>query len=89
MLQNWSKLSYNPIVNGSSKDPSAAWETVEGGEWRFSDNVGQSYSTRDWVSGRSAGAVKAFPRGDCPSLLPLPRATPGSGSRSRGARPGG
>ena len=79
VLQNWSKLSYNPIVNGSSKDPSAAWETVAGGEWRFSDNVGQIYSTRDWVSWRSAGAVKAFPRGDCPSLLPLPRTTPGSG----------
>ena len=79
VLQNWSKLSYNPIVNGSSKDPSAAWETEVGGEWRFSDNVGQIYSTRDWVSWRSAGAVKAFPRGDCPSLLPLPRPTPGSG----------
>ena len=32
LLQKWRKPKYNPIVNGSAKDPSAAWETTAGGE---------------------------------------------------------
>ena len=86
LLQNWTKPPYNPIVNGSAKDPSAAWETTAGGEWRFSDNVGTIYSTTDWTSWRAVGRNGALAVGDCPSLLPLPKTTPGSGAATPGRR---
>ena len=79
LLKQWAKPTYNPIVNGSSKDPSAAWETAAGGEWRLSDNERTIYSTTDWRTWRSVGVLEALAVGDCPSLLPLPRLTPGSG----------
>ena len=79
LLRKWTKPQHNPIVNGSAKDPSAAWMMAAGDEWRFSANTAEIFSTHDWVSWRSVGTLAAFPEGDCPSLLPLPRTTPGSG----------
>jgi hypothetical protein len=34
---NWSKPEFNPIINGTSDDPSTAWQT-EHGEWRLIGN---------------------------------------------------
>ena len=34
LLTNWSKPSYNPIVNNTQRDPSTAWQTAAG-EWRL------------------------------------------------------
>ena len=34
LLQNWSKPADNPVVFGSTRDPSTAWRTAAG-EWRF------------------------------------------------------
>jgi hypothetical protein len=31
---NWSKPSYNPIINNTQRDPSTAWQTPDG-EWRI------------------------------------------------------
>ena len=86
LLRKWTKPLYNPIVNGSAKDPSAAWKTAAG-EWRFSSNAAEIFSTTDWISWRSLGTVAALPQGDCPSLLPLPRTTPGSGPAPPGHAP--
>jgi hypothetical protein len=39
LLTNWTKPSYNPIVNGTGDDPSTAWKTPSG-EWRLIGNQG-------------------------------------------------
>ena len=91
LLENWSKPEFNPIVNGSSKDPSAAWQTSPTAgpgatsEWRFSDNTGKIFSSEDgFQHWRSVGALRGVPEGDCPSLLPLPAPTPGVGPAPAG-----
>ena len=89
LLENWTKPLYNPIVNGSSKDPSAAWQTSTGdgttSEWRFSDNAGQIFSSVDgFQHWRSVGVLRGIPEGDCPSLFRLPALTPGVGSAPAG-----
>jgi sucrose-6-phosphate hydrolase SacC (GH32 family) len=84
LLENWSKPEYNPIVNGSSKDPSAAWQITSATtgspvEWRFSDNTGQIFSSVDgFQHWRSVGVLRGIPEGDCPSLFGLPAPTPGT-----------
>ena len=87
LLISWQKPGYNPIHNGSAKDPSAAWETAAGGEWRFSDNAGAIYSSSDFARWRLLGLMgdkNRFPTGDCPSLFKLPRRTPGTGAAPAG-----
>ena len=83
LLENWSKPEYNPIVNGSSKDPSEAWQTStttsSPAEWRFSDNTGEIFSSEDgFQHWRSVGVLHGIPEGDCPSLFLLPSPTPGT-----------
>ena len=86
LLANWSKpADINPIVNGSSKDPSPAWRTADGAEWRFSDNTGRIYASSDFRRWRPARGVSGLPTGDCPSLQPLPRQTPGAGAAPPGS----
>ena len=86
LLANWSKpADVNPIVNGSSKDPSPAWRTADGAEWRFSDNTGRIYASPDFRRWRPARGVSGLPTGDCPSLQPLPRRTPGAGAAPPGS----
>ena len=83
LLQNWSKPGHNPIVNGSSKDPSAAWQhngSDGNDEWRFMDNTGNIFVTANASFGPWKPVGKSqppFPGGDCPSLFPLPKHTPG------------
>ena len=90
MLTNWTKPLYNPIVNSTGRDPSAAWRVGQSGEWRIRDQEGMEYSARSdaavaagqWYTvGRinSTAAVPnpAFTPGECPSVYPLPGPTPG------------
>jgi sucrose-6-phosphate hydrolase SacC (GH32 family) len=87
LLENWTKPEWNPIVNGSAKDPSAAWK-ISGGntEWRFSDNAGTIFSSEDgFKHWRSVGVLGGVPEGDCPSLFRLPAPTPGAGPAPAGA----
>ena len=82
-LTNWTKPAYNPIVNRTSDDPSSAWKTSSG-EWRFPGNgLGRGACpifaapklTGPWTS---VGSIANFSGGECPSLFPLPRLTPGT-----------
>jgi hypothetical protein len=82
-LTNWTKPAYNPIVNRTSDDPSSAWKTASG-EWRFLGNgkgrgacpIYAAPNLRGpWTS---VGTVANFTGGECPSLFPLPRLTPGT-----------
>lgn len=76
LYSNWSKPDYDPIANGTNKDPSAAWYVPFGGsdsgEWRFRDNAGVVYSSADFKKWTRVGTVESFAKGDCPSLFPLP-----------------
>jgi sucrose-6-phosphate hydrolase SacC (GH32 family) len=80
LLTRWVKPSSNPILNGTQRDPSAAWLTVHG-EWRFTTYDASLYATaahdlrRGWYR---VGTQLGFGVSECPSLYPLPRATPGT-----------
>ena len=72
LLTNWSKPSYNPIVNNTQRDPSTAWQTAAG-EWRFTNYEGKVYSSLDFVSWSVAGGGEAlFATAECPDFFPLP-----------------
>ena len=90
LLENWTKPAgpgINPIVNGSSKDPSPGWHAVNGTEWRFSDNTGRVFISKDFERWSPAHGSAGFPVGDCPSLQPLPLRR--GGGKSDGGRAGG
>merc|ERR1719221_1677861 len=93
---NWTKdkapginIATNPIVNGTSDDPSTAWRTAHG-EWRLIGNAKANGQKKDGVApifGASdfTGEWKligdtSFPAGECPSLFPLPPLYPGTSS---------
>ena len=75
LLTLWCKPDYSPIVNGTSDDPSSAWQ-VEGGEWRF---IGPAveYASQDFIHWHAVGPHK-LPKGDCPSLFPIQGPNPGT-----------
>eukprot|EP00037_Helgoeca_nana_P013172 m.121009 g.121009 ORF g.121009 m.121009 type:complete len:666 (-) comp21872_c0_seq1:287-2284(-) len=90
---NWTKPSYNPIVNGTGDDPSTAWQTPSG-EWRLIGNQGCSagdegattsgggapiYGSLDFKTWYKVGCTTLL-LGDCPTFFPLPSLTPGSES---------
>ena len=83
----------SPVLTTNVYDvPSTAWRTAEG-EWRmighFPCEVPNStaywsnglYASDDFVSWRYLGCTQ-LPHGDCPTLFPLPRLTPGSSAPS-------
>ena len=86
LLERWVKDPHNPMMTGTSDDPSSAWQT-ETGEWRF---VGQTVATdsggamplysagKNFSSIHMIGTVKHEQGGDCMSIFPLPPAAPGS-----------
>ena len=81
LLTNWSKPGFNPIIEGSQRDPSTPWKTPSG-EWRLRTFNGEVYGTAndaDFLAGKwySLGVNKDFRQGECPSFYPLPAATPG------------
>lgn len=45
-LVNWTKPSYNPIVENVQRDPSTAWQTVKADEWRFTNYDGLIYTSK-------------------------------------------
>ena len=81
LLVNWTKPSFNPIVESTQRDPSTPWKT-EHGEWRlttYDTVVYGSASDADLLAGRwyTIGPNQDFPRCECPSFYPLPPPTPG------------
>ena len=78
LLTNWSKLQINPIVNNTQRDPSSAWRTIHG-EWRIVTYNATLYGSTNFHSWYEVGQQPGFDVGECPSFIPLPRDTPGSG----------
>lgn len=81
LLINWTKPTYNPIVENTQRDPSSPWKTPSG-EWRFRTYDSQVYaasSDADVLAGKwyHVGMNKDFRTCECPSLYPLPASTPG------------
>lgn len=92
---NWTKdaapgveIADNPIVNGTSDDPTTAWQTAHG-EWRLLGNAkaaGQLDANKSPIfatSGKLTGAWalvgdSPLPSGECPSLFKLPSLYPGT-----------
>mmetsp|Transcript_5879 Transcript_5879/g.18217 ORF Transcript_5879/g.18217 Transcript_5879/m.18217 type:complete len:452 (-) Transcript_5879:62-1417(-) len=81
LLTNWTKPSYNPIIEGTQRDPSTPWKTV-GGEWRlrtFDSMLYGAASDADLLAGRwyEIGRSSQFKQCECPSFYLLPQPTPG------------
>ena len=79
-------------MNRTSDDPSSAWKTKHG-EWRFLGNgLGRGSAplfaapklTGPWTP---VGSIGNFTGGECPSLFPLPRLTPGTSAAPGEALP--
>ena len=83
LLVNWTKPSYNPIIEGTQRDPSTPWKDPTSGEWRlrtFDSIVYGSASDADLLAGKwyTIGTQPDFRQCECPSVYPLPAATPGT-----------
>ena len=91
-LTNWTKPPYNPLINGSAGDPSAAWQTKYG-EWRFIGTATHEPTVPGVVQNASApiyaahrfegpwamvGLQPGFHAGEMPTLFPLPPLYPGT-----------
>jgi len=81
LLTNWSKPSFNPIVEGTQRDPSSAWQTSSG-EWRlrtYNSMVYGAASAADFLNGKfyTIGKSDSFRQCECPSFYPLPASSPG------------
>ena len=94
-------IAVNPIVNGTSDDPSTAWRTAHG-EWRLIGNSKADGQLKDDVSpifAASGTDLDAFigewkfvgdttlPSGECPSLFELPPLYPGTTAPAAEAMP--
>ena len=82
LLTNWTKPSYNPVMENTQRDPSGAWK-LPSGEWRmrtFDSSVYGSASDADFLAGKwyKIGVSKDLRGCECPSFYPLPAATPGT-----------
>jgi len=96
LLTNWTKPSYNPIVENTQRDPSTPWKTPDG-EWRlrtFDSMVYGAASDADLVAGKwyTIGKSADFRECECPSVYELPPPTPGfedeyEAQRAAGALP--
>merc|ERR1711871_933899 len=81
LLVNWTKPSYNPIMQDTQRDPSSPWKTPSG-EWRlrtYDSNVYGAASDADVLEGKwyKIGQNKDFRTCECPSFYPLPASSPG------------
>ena len=68
----WTKPSFNPVVNNTQRDPSTAWKTPYG-EWRLTSFDTTSYASKDFINWYSIGKQPGFSAGECPSFFKLPR----------------
>ncbi len=84
LLKEWMKPDYNPIVNGTQRDPSTAWQTPDG-EWRLTTFDTIIYGSMDFKNWYKIDEQPNFAHGECPSFFPLPRTTPGAGPAPEGA----
>ena len=79
LLTNWSKPSYNPIVEGTQRDPTTAWQTAAG-EWRITNYEGGTYNSDDFITWTRASGVPIFGDGsECPDFFILPPPCQGKG----------
>jgi hypothetical protein len=81
LLVNWTKPSYNPIMENTQRDPSSPWKTPFG-TWRlrtFDQHVYEAASDQAVLKGqwKDLGVNKDFRGCECPSFYPLPGPTPG------------
>jgi len=81
LLVNWTKPSYNPIMENTQRDPSSPWKTPFG-TWRlrtFNQHVYEAASDEAVLKGqwKDLGVNKDFRGCECPSFYPLPAPTPG------------
>lgn len=79
LLTNWSKRGV--VLNNTQRDPTTAWRTVAGDEWRFTNFEGKVFSSRDnfqtWSVAGNGSAI--FPSAECPDLFALPPRCAGNG----------
>lgn len=79
LLTNWTKPSYNPIVESTERDPSTAWQTASG-EWRLTNYEGKIFSSLDFVHwARPADGLTPFPVAECPDFFTVPPTCTGNG----------
>ena len=81
LLTNWTKPSYNPIMENTQRDPSTPWKTPSG-EWRLRTYDAKVYgaaSDAHLLNGTwyEIGGNPDFNVAECPSLYPLPATTAG------------
>jgi sucrose-6-phosphate hydrolase SacC (GH32 family) len=81
LLVNWTKPSYNPIMENTQRDPSSPWKT-EFGTWRlrtYNQHVYEAASDAAVLKGQwtDIGVNTDFRGCECPSFYPLPASTPG------------
>ena len=81
LLTNWTKPSYNPILENTQRDPSTPWKTPAG-EWRmrtFDSMVYGAASDQDLLNGHwyEIGVNTDFESCECPSFYELPGPTAG------------
>jgi len=82
LLTNWTKPNYNPIMENTQRDPSTPWQ-MPSGEWRlrtYDSKVYGTASAADMLQGKwyEIGTNKDLRQCECPSVYPLPAATPGT-----------
>jgi sucrose-6-phosphate hydrolase SacC (GH32 family) len=82
LLTNWSKPSYNPILNASGDDPTTAWRTASG-EWRMTRKDGRVFWSTDFVRWHPAACAQPggcgpngelFSQSECGDFFELPPA---------------
>jgi sucrose-6-phosphate hydrolase SacC (GH32 family) len=76
LLTNWTKPSYNPIVENVQRDPSTAWTANGGAEWRFTNYEGKVYTSPDFTNWSQAEGGALFPTAECPDFFPVPAVDP-------------
>jgi len=93
LLTNWTKPSYNPIIESTQRDPSTPWQTPSG-EWRlrtYDSMVYGAASAADVLAGKwyTIGKSGDFRQCECPSVYPLPAPTPGTEAAYAAAKAAG
>ena len=81
LLTNWTKPLYNPVLENAQRDPASPWKTAAG-EWRtrsYDATIYGAASDADVLAGKwyTIGKSADLRLCECPSLYPLPAATPG------------
>jgi len=82
---NWTKdeFAQNPVVPAIGRDPSTAWETVDG-EWHLTTFDTMVFGSLDFKTWYRIGLQLGFIVGECPSFFEVPRTTPGAGPEPKG-----